>query len=74
MTKLFALDDCKEINRSARSKRLAKTVMDPETPRLTQQQWPEMYDRLSTAFHHVLAENEHLRMQLIFYADARRPQ
>jgi hypothetical protein len=74
MTKLFGLDDCKEINRSARSKRLAKTVMDPETPDLPQREWARMYSQMCNLYDASQDENQRLRFELMFLADHRRPQ
>jgi hypothetical protein len=54
------------------AERLSSALLGPAM--LTPAEWSALYEKLYRAYERIDIENEHLRMQLMFLADHRRPQ
>jgi hypothetical protein len=50
------------------SQEMARVILGPQTPMLTAEDWAEMYAMLWQALDRVAEQNEHLKLQLLFFA------
>jgi len=50
------------------NERIAEALSNPEATKLSQDEWALMWERLWQMYEQTAAQNEYLKMQLLFYA------